>query len=215
MALIDELREQLETVESELAGYHADIRKIGTTIERLERQRWDLDTAIAALEPPAEVAPEPEPEPQEIETSSQSEPFVSWPAETELQPLPGGVEESRDYSDDASEFSEEGYAPVIDPEPSPLIDAQTCEPINPHPEPETPADPLWNEPEPTKSAVILELIASGEHSYDEVAAIAYPEEPTKPEADSIAKALDYYNPKAVAERERRNPFNIFKREGDQ
>ncbi len=99
--------------------------------------------------------------------------------------LPGSVEQSRDHSDDASEFSDEGYAPVIDPEPSPLIDAQTCEPVLAYPQPETLADPIWNEPEP---------------------------EPTKPEADSIAKALDYYDPKAVAERERRNPFNIFKRE---
>lgn len=179
--LSEEMEVDLGHLPFELVGkYIQGTRGLADDITReIYELRSELAEAAVALEPPAEAAPEP----QEIETSSQSEPFVSWPAETELQPLPGGAEESRDYSDDASEFFEEGYAPVIDPEPSPLIDAQTCEPINPHPEPETLADPLWNEPEPTK-----------------------------PEADSIAKALDYYDPKAVAERERRNPFNIFKRE---
>jgi hypothetical protein len=36
---------------------------------------------------------------------------------------------------------------------------------------------------------------------------------TDPQADALAKAADYYSPEAVAERERRNLFNIFKREG--
>lgn len=73
MALIDQLKVQRETVEAELAGYHADVRQLGETIENLERQRWDLDTAIAALSPPP-ADPEPDavladapPEPEEEE----------------------------------------------------------------------------------------------------------------------------------------------------
>jgi hypothetical protein len=74
---------------------------------------------------------------------------------------------------------------------------------------------------------IQALIESGEHSYDEVAAIAYPEpqwnEPqtegyapvTNPEADALAKAHDYYSPEKVAERNRFNPWGIFKREPEE
>lgn len=35
---------------------------------------------------------------------------------------------------------------------------------------------------------------------------------TNPDAEAQAKALDYYSPERVAERNRFNPFNIFKRE---
>ncbi len=55
------------------------------------------------------IISEPSADVEEIEASIQSEPFVSFGAETELQPSPGGVEESRDH----------------------LIDAQTCEEVDP------------------------------------------------------------------------------------
>lgn len=72
---------------------------------------------------------------------------------------------------------------------------------------------------------VAALIASGEHSYDEVAAIAYPEpqwnEPegyapvTNPAADEAAKGFDHYDPKAVADRNRFNPFAMFRREPEE
>jgi hypothetical protein len=183
--------------------------------EALHKQILDLEKAIGGIDPSFweddEFDDDDGEYDDEIEASSQSEPFVSLPAETDLQASPGEAEESRDHSDDVSEFGDpdepaehisiltgdpaiepesglhgEGYAPVVDPEPAPLIDAQTCEPINPHPEPETLPDPIWNEPEPTK-----------------------------PEADALAKALDHYDPKAMADRDRFNPFNFFKREDGQ
>jgi hypothetical protein len=86
-----------------------------------------------------------------------------------LEPTPAAVTEPEpepEPQDDASEFSEEGYAPVVEAEPL--------------------ADPIWNEPEPTK-----------------------------PEADALAKAADYYSPEAVAERNKFNPFAMFRKEGDQ
>lgn len=40
-------------------------------------------------------------------------------------------------------------------------------------------------------------------------------EPTKPEADALAKAADYYSPEAVAERNKFNPFAMFRKEDGQ
>ena len=191
MTLMEELKERWSAIflERESVEKRAD---------ELAEDMQELEVALAALQslhnPIADEQPELFDEPQEIEASSQSESCVpALGAETDLQASPGEAEESRDqlcsvegceiHADDASEFAEEGYAPVIDPEPSPLIDAQTCEPVNPHVEPETLADPIWNEPAPTK-----------------------------PEADAIAKAVDYYDPKAVAERNRFDPFRMFRRE---
>ena len=191
MTLMEELKERWSAIflERESVEKRAD---------ELAEDMQELEVALAALQslhnPIADEQPELFDEPQEIEASSQSESCVpALGAETDLQTSPGEAEESRDqlcsvegceiHADDASEFAEEGYAPVIDPEPSPLIDAQTCEPVNPHVEPETLADPIWNEPAPTK-----------------------------PEADAIAKAVDYYDPKAVAERNRFDPFRMFRRE---
>jgi len=201
-----ELSQQLDEAREREEALHEEILDLEKAIGGLDSSFWDdAGEYDYADDDEIEAAPEPatadlfEDKPQEIEASVQSEPFVSLAVETEMASVPGTDEESRDHSDDASEFAEDddgsGYAPVVDPEPSPLIDAQTCEPVNPHVEPDIPA-----------------LIASGEHSYDEVAAIAYPEEPTKPEADSIAKALDHYDPKAVAERNRFDPFRMFRRE---
>jgi len=69
---------------------------------------------------------------------------------------------------------------------------------------------------------IQALIESGEHSYDEVAAIAYPtpqwNEPqptegyapvTNPEADTIARAYEYYSPEKMGDRNR-SVFDIFR-----
>jgi hypothetical protein len=136
------------------------------------------------------------------QASAQDETLDQGASEPVVQTLPGEAEESRD------QFEEE---------------AQLAAAI------ELTADV---EPE------IQALIESGEHSYDEVAAIAYPEpqwnepqptegyapvvdnveahiqaveaeryaQPTNPEADALAKAHDWYDPKAVAERNRFNPW---------
>ena len=210
-----ELSQQLDEAREREEALHEEILDLEKAIGGIDPSFWDDDGEYDyADDDEIEAAPEPatadlfEDKPQEIEASSQSELFVSLPAATDLPTLPGGAEESRDHSDDVSEFGDpdepaehisiltgdpaiepesglhgEGYAPVVDPEPSPLIDAQTCEPVNPHVEPETLADPIWNEPAPTK-----------------------------PEADAIAKAVDYYDPKAVAERNRFDPFRMFRRE---
>ncbi len=164
MKLLDELHERRKVLYEARETLRADLLQT-------ESELSDLDTAIAALEP---AVP--------IEASSQSEPFGSVAAETDLQTSPGEVEEIRDHSDD-------GYAPVTQAEPDnpALIDAQTCEPVNPRPEPETLPEPVWNE---TAQA-------------------------TKLEADALAKALDYYSPETVAERNKFNPFAMFRREGEQ
>lgn len=206
MTLMEELKERWKAIflERESVEKRAD---------ELAENMQELEVALAALQslhnPIADEQPELFDEPQEIEASSQSESCVpALGAETDLQASPGEAEESRDHSDDVSEFGDpdepaehisiltgdpaiepesglhgEGYAPVTNPEPSTLIDAQTCEPVNPHVEPETLADPIWNEPAPTR-----------------------------PEADALAKANDWYDPKAIAERNRFDPFRMFKRE---
>jgi len=51
MALIDELKEKLKAVEAYIEARHSQVREHGAAVEDLERQRWDLDTAIAALQP--------------------------------------------------------------------------------------------------------------------------------------------------------------------
>lgn len=214
MALIDDLKERRQRALDKaqiLTSQWMDLDE--------ERLKWcqlaaDCDIAIAALEPPAEATPEPEPEPEipegfakweggpcPVDGSALIEYQLRGADSPPLDPRPAfllrwdhagvlgdiiayrAVPQPVDYEDptavaiaayiegetpleSVSEFAEEGYAPVVEAEPL--------------------ADPIWNEPEPTK-----------------------------PEADFSAKAHDYYNPKAVAERDRFNPFNIFKRESDQ
>ena len=146
MNLHDELFERHKVLKAAKDEMQASLRQTEAELD-------DLLVAIWALEGTTEA------EGRAMQAEAALEPTPAAVTEPEREPKP---------QDDASEFSEEGYAPVVEAEPL--------------------ADPIWNEPEP---------------------------EPTKPEADSIAKAHDYYDPKAVADRERRNPFNIFKREGDQ
>lgn len=178
MALIDELKERL-------SYKRKTIQHLEAQLDEMQEEAGDLDCAIAALEPPAEAAPEPD-----EQASAQPDP-------AEGTPVPGTGEESRDqlcsvegceiHADDASEFAEEGYAPVIEADPV-LVSRNKFIVAEPAPE------LTWTVPLNPES---------------------YEPEPTKPEADSIAKALDHYDRKAMAERDRFNPFNIFKREGDQ
>jgi hypothetical protein len=92
--------------------------------------------------------------------------------------------------------------------PPPWIDEQTCEPVNPHVEPEAPAmDESLLGPRDEDASVFS----------DEPPAEGYAPV-TNPEADAVAGAHDYYSPEAQAEREREesflNRFNPFRVKAD-
>lgn len=202
MALIDELKEKLKDVETYIAARHAQIREHGSAVEELERQRWDLDVAIAALTPA--------PAPVEIEDSLAPEgmPECAWETVTLTEAAPA------DEQDDASEFAEPAPDPVLVSRDKLIFAVPETEIKWTEEAPALNADMQDEREQPVTD--VAALIASGEHSYDEVAAIAYPEpqwnEPegyapvTNPEADALAKAHDWYDPKAVADRNRFNPW---------
>jgi hypothetical protein len=97
-----------------------------------------------------------------------------------------------DEPDVASEFAEEleraaaiELTADVPPEPEFIeLDQETCEPIQPQ----------WNEPQTEGYAPVVD------------------QPPTNPEADALAKAHDWYDPKAVHDRQKFNPWGIFKRE---
>ena len=192
MALIDELKEMRESAKK---------RELERRAEAFEMQTWadvdakyvrELDTAIAALTPA--------PAPVEIEDSIAPEgmPECAWETVTLTEAAPA------DEQDDASEFAQ----PMPDAE-FVALDEQTCEPLDTdlaqilhdnmdkllitdeapalneamqdeREEPVALAQPEWNEPQPTEGYAPV----------------------TNPEADALARAHDYYDPKAVADRER-------------
>lgn len=152
---------------------------------------------------------------------------------------------TKDLTDQVREAAISHIQKFAEPAPDPefvVLDEQTCEPLDAdlaqilHDNmdklliaDEAPAlnEAMQDEREQPVTDVAA-LIASGEHSYDEVAAIAYPEpqwnEPqptegyapvTNPAADEAAKGFDHYDPKAVADRNRFNPFAIFRREPEE
>ena len=219
MSFLNDLKEMRQDAIENVAGIDIDIEATKLTLEGEQQRRafWtkriaEIDTAIAALEP----APTPE-----SETHSETiGPFTAQDFGTiTVSAIPELTQDELDAAEfepgDASEFAE------------PDDEATRAAAI------ELTADV---EPE------IQALIESGEHSYDEVAAIAYPtpqwNEPqptegyapvvdnahiqaveaeryalaTHPEADALAKAHDWYDPKAVHDRNRFNPWGIFKRE---
>ena len=221
MKLINELQERWKAIflERESVEKRAD---------ELAEDMQELEVALVALQglhaPIADEQPELFDEPQEIEASSQSESCVpELGAETDLQTSPGEAEESRDQFEEEAE-----RAAAIE------LTADVMPESGLHEEaPALNADMQDEREEPVTD--VAALIASGEHSYDEVAAIAYPEpdgyapvtnpeahiqaveaeryaQPTNPEADALAKAHDWYDPKAVHDRNRFNPWGIFKRE---
>lgn len=104
MTLMEELKERWSAIflERESVEKRAD---------ELAEDMQELEVALAALQslhnPIADEQPELFDEPQEIEASSQSESCVpALGAETDLQASPGEAEESRDHSDDVSEFGD-------------------------------------------------------------------------------------------------------------
>ena len=203
MTLFTELQERWKAIflERESVEKRAD---------ELAEDMQELEVALAALQglhaPIADEQPELFDEPQEIEASSQSESCVlSLGAETDLQTSPGEAEESRDQFEEAAERAA-AIELTADVMPESGLHDDWC------PEYASAERPALNEQmqdereQPVTD--VAALIASGEHSYDEVAAIAYPEPDgyapvTNPEADFWARGL------AQAEPEKKHRFSIF------
>ena len=175
MKLINELQERWKAIflERESVEKRAD---------ELAEDMQELEVALVALQglhaPIADEQPELFDEPQEIEASSQSESCVpELGAETDLQTSPGEAEESRDQFEEEAE-----RAAAIE------LTADVMPESGLHEEaPALNADMQDEREEPVTDDAAL--IASGEHSYDEVAAIAYPEPDgyapvTNPDADA-------------------------------
>ena len=189
MKLRDELKNRADKLDAEMIAVAAKRDELLHEHNVLFMQRDDLERAIAALTPAPIVSTdegwELEPGPAELFEAEKSE-----------------AREQLEREDDASEFA----APMPDPE-FVVLDEQTCEPVEEAPalneqmqdereEPVALPQPEWNEPEAHIQAVEAERYALA----------------TNPEADAIAKAHDYYSPEKVADRNRFNPFAIFKRE---
>ena len=199
MTLFTELQERWKAIflERESVEKRAD---------ELAEDMQELEVALAALQGlHAPIADEPElfDEPQEIEASSRSESCVpELGAETDLQTSPGEAEESRDQFEEEAE-----RAAAIE------LTADVMPESGLHEEaPALNADMQDEREEPVTD--VAALIASGEHSYDEVAAIAYPEPDgyapvTNPDADAIARAHEYYSPEKMGDRNR-SVFDIFR-----
>ena len=200
MKLINELQERWKAIflERESVEKRAD---------ELAEDMQELEVALVALQglhaPIADEQPELFDEPQEIEASSQSESCVpELGAETDLQTSPGEAEESRDQFEEEAE-----RAAAIE------LTADVMPESGLHEEaPALNADMQDEREQPVTD--VAALIASGEHSYDEVAAIAYPEPEgyapvTNPDADAIARAHEYYSPEKMGDRNR-SVFDIFR-----
>ena len=224
MTLFTELQERWKAIflERESVEKRAD---------ELAEDMQELEVALVALQglhaPIADEQPELFDEPQEIEASSQSESCVpELGAETDLQTSPGEAEESRDQFEEEAEraaaieltadvMPESGlhddwcpeYAsaerPALNEQmqdereltaalPQPewneprqsisIIDEQTCEPVDPTLR--AFEDDHIVEPQPTEGYAPV----------------------TNPEADALARAHDWYDPKAVHDRNRFNPW---------
>lgn len=226
------LREELEDRADKL---DAELLDLSGRIKEIERQSNELHTCLNALDIAEMDAEDEAREWAEAEslpvTDEQPELFEAEKSE---------AREQLEREDDASEFTESGAAlvaefdqpiaqlAVVDGQVVATLEDGTTHNISiltgdPAIEPESGlheerpalnADMQDEREQPVTD--VAALIASGEHSYDDVAEIAYPEpqwnEPapvTNPEADERAKAHDWYDPKAVAERQKFNPFGIF------
>jgi hypothetical protein len=222
---LEELKERRDQREEALDQVAEAIKEREEYRLLVERELDDLDRAIAALEP----APIPEPE-QTGEGVEIPEGLYTWTAtradwvDPELLPATPDAE-----PDDASEFADtdnqarnRGYSEyhegkthadspytderrtrewqagwegadeeavarlnLFNDEASRAAAIELTADVEPLPQPE------WNEPQPEGSAPV-----------------------TNPEADAIAKAIDYYSPEKFAERNR-SMFSIFRREKEE
>lgn len=231
MALIDELKERRAEVVAELETQEAFVVAHQICVEDKRTEIADLDRAIAALTP----APDFEAEKEVAREQLEREPEIP---EEGL----GSSLIAMGYGDDdtpAEHISILTGDPAIEPESGlheerPALNEAmqdertcTCHPSDrpfecmkqyaaseciaafeakypsalttglPHPEPVEGYAPVTN-PEAHIQAVEAERFA----------------QPTNPDADAIARAHDWYDPKAVHERNKFNPFSIFRAKED-
>jgi hypothetical protein len=237
MSLLDELKQRRKVIDSDIESYNWVISCERDKIDAAISRAHDLDRAIAALEPAP--IPEPETQTGEgveipegftkwqggafpfdyddkvhlylangeyrwdtnaalwmrrfesgevlayhiIEASAQDETRDQGASDSVVQTLPGEVEESRDESDDESERAAAiELTADVEPEPEFIeLDQETCEPVQPQ----------WNEPQTEGYAPVVDQPA------------------TNPEADTIARAQEYYSPEKMGDRNR-SVFNIFR-----
>ena len=208
MTLREELEERADKLDAELLDLSGRIKEI-------ERQSNELHTCLNALDIAEMDAEDEAREWAEAEslpvTDEQPELFEAEKAE---------AREQLEREDDASEFAE----PMPDPE-FVLLDEQTCEPVEEAPalneamqdereEPVALAQPEWNEPpqpismidEQTCEPVDPTLRAfEDDHIVEPQPTEGYAPV-TNPEADALARAHDWYDPKAVHDRNRFNPW---------
>ena len=129
-----------------------------------------------------------------IKASAQDETPDQGASESVVQTSPGEAEESRDqFEEEAQRAAAIELTADVMPDPEFIeLDQETCEPIQPQ----------WNEPQTEGYAPVVD---NAEAHIQAVEAERYAQ-PTNPEADALAKAHDWYDPKAVAERNRFNPW---------
>lgn len=146
------------------------------------------------------------------QASVQDETLDQGASEPVVRASPGEVEESRDQStdeqDDASEFAEIegdglGSSLIAMGYGDDDIPSEFTEPVeeamqDEREEPVELSQPEWNEPQPTEGYA---PVTNPEAHIQAVEAERYAQ-PTNPDADAIARAHDWYDPKAVADRER-------------
>lgn len=226
MTLREELKDRADKLDAELLDLSGRIKEI-------ERQSSELHTCLNALDiaemdaedearewaeaerlPVTDEQPELFDEPQEIEASSQSESCVlSLGAETDLQTSPGEAEESRDQFKEEAERAAaiELTADVIPesglhdeaPALNEAMQDEREQPVEPYPTEELARlpEPVWYDVPTEGYAPVTNL----EAHVQAVEAERYAQ-PTNPEADALAKAHDWYDPKAVHDRNRFNPW---------
>jgi hypothetical protein len=223
MALIDELKEKLKRVEGGIDELHAKIREHGSHLETLDAMRWDLDTAIAALTPTPDFSAEKETAREQLEREPQiPKGWISWsggdcPVDPDARVSvmfldgetshDGVIAGNMNWAHDAS-CAVRIYAYDVTEQASvqdETLDQGASEPVvraSPG-EVEEIRDQFsdgWHDEAPALNEAMQD---EREQGYAHV---------TNPEADAIARAHDYYSPEKVAERNRFNPFTMFRRE---
>jgi hypothetical protein len=190
MALIDDLNERRENALAEIEGCKKQLAEVESELAGLRDAVSDLNRAIAALEP----APIPEPddasefaEPDAVTLAYEDdEGICAAAALREEAQRAAATELTADVEPEAVASGITTFSQMMH------MDAAGYEPASTDDGPvewrrKTVPQPECNEPE----------------GYAPV---------TNPDADAQAKALDYYSPEKIAERNRFNPFAVFKRE---
>lgn len=221
MKLIDELKEKRADARDRMSECLTNASSYEELASIAREHIADLDRAIAAL------TPQDAPDTAAQETFDfEASASAALPSNDDC-PVPGAGEESRDHfettdsdpdagfdaPDGETHFDAAAEAAARDPVlrafeddqiivPAPLIDAQTCEPVD--------ARVAWEVgPRAEDASVFGDAPAPAPDGYSPV---------TNPEADALAAARNYYSPEAQIEREREesflNRFNPFRVKAD-